>query len=346
MNRIRCLVAVLLGIPSLGFAQDPARGFTLRGAVVAGETADPIPYVIVELSPGYPHRLTDDSGHFQLNDVPPGRYRLFVRQIGYTPIDSAISIPQESDAVVIVRLWRIGITLPAVTVTADLECRTPGAPAASVTPALAAVFDQVVENARRYDLLMDSFPHTLRMVRTLAERTWNGTQQTTRVDTLLMDNEERWPYQPGKIIGRGTGPRSGEVVLRLPSLSDFANSEFVAHHCFSLAGRDTLEGSTFIRIDFQPPVSFKEADVAGAAYLDSATYLIRYTVVRLTRPRKVSGRLASLEATSRFREIVPWIIVPDFVHAIRRHRAARGPAVIEEQRLVGVNFLKPLTRNP
>jgi hypothetical protein len=299
VNRLRTLaVAVLLGIPTAASAQDPDRGFTLRGSVVAASSDQPIPYVMVELLPDFPRRLTDDSGRFHFTGLRPGHYRLQVRQIGYMPIDSAISLPAQGNEVVVIRLWPVGITLPPVTVTGTSECRTPGAPDPTLSPELAIVFDQVVENARRYDLLMDSFPRRLKMERTLAELLFGGARRVMLTDTIDY-RENQWTYQPGHIFT--AGPRTGDLVVRLPILADFADSLFVANHCFTLVGRDTLEGERFVRLDFAPPVAATEADVEGAAYLDPESYLIRYTVVRVTRPRRVSRQLASLAATARYR---------------------------------------------
>jgi hypothetical protein len=259
-------------------------------------------------------------------------------------VDSAITV-EDASIQIDVKLWRIGITLPAVTVTGTTECRTPGAPHREVTPDLAAVFDQVVENAHRLALLADSFPHTMRLERRFAELKGDE-QRPTSIDTLEVESTERWPYRPGNIVGLGAGARRGERVVRLPTLIDFADTAFVTHHCFWLAGRDTLEGERFVRMDFQPPLSLNATDVAGAAYLDSATYLIRYTVVRLTRPQRALPGLKSLVATSRFREVVPWILVADRIRAVREPRRLWEPDMVEEQLLIGVDFTRPLVGRP
>ena len=336
-----CLAALLLGAAA-SRAQQPI-ALTLRGAVVTTGTDLPIPYAIVELLPGFPQRLTDDSGRFRFSGVVPGQYRLLVRQIGYMPIDSMISLPVHGDEILLIRLWPVGITLPAVTVTGTLECRSPGAPDPALSPELAIVFDQVVENARRYDLLTDSFPRRLKMERTLAELLLGGRRRLLLTDTVGF-RETGWTYQPGHIFTEG--PTTGDILVRLPNLADFADSVFIANHCFTLVGRDTLEGDSFVRLDFAPPVTATEADVAGAAYLDARTYLIRYTVVRVTRPRRVSRDLASLAATRRFREVAPWIVVTDFVRALRRPRSSRSATTIEEQRLLELRFEKPLHPTP
>src|SRR5882724_1009177 len=65
---------------------------TLRGTVLTSETSEPIAYGIVEVH-GRAARLTDETGHFQIGPLRPGSYRLLVRQIGYLPFDSTVTIP-------------------------------------------------------------------------------------------------------------------------------------------------------------------------------------------------------------------------------------------------------------
>jgi hypothetical protein len=125
----------------------------------------------------------------------------------------------------------------------------------------------------------------------------------------------------------------------------FAETTFIKHHCFRLVGRDTLRGETFIRLDFDPPAAFKEADIAGSAYVDTSSYLLRYTVARVSRPRKVSRKLASLVVTTRFQQVAPWIIIPEHVFAERRFRNRDAPVEEEEQRVVDVRF-EPPAANP
>jgi hypothetical protein len=50
----------------------------------------------------------------------------------------------------------------------------------------------------------------------------------------------------------------------------------------------------------------------------------------------VSRHLASLVVTSRFKEIAPWILIPEHVFAERRPRDGKAPVEEEEQRVVEV----------
>ncbi|PYP16958.1 MAG: hypothetical protein DMD54_08370 [Gemmatimonadetes bacterium] len=326
-------------------AQHPS----LSGTVVNAETGEPIPYAIIELAPRGRLRLSDMGGRFRIDTVEPGTHRLVVRQIGYRPFDSTLTIPLASQPGLIVHLTRLGILLPPVTVARSDECRTPGPPERTITPTLALVFDQMVANARRMLLMQDEHPHVLRVQRRITDVELPRGQQTSITDTLQLKSRDRWRYRPGQVVGRAsyetdiegrwiTRPWKDQDLIRLPTLEDFADSIFVDTHCFSFGGRDSIQGDRFIRIDFRPAVRIKTTDVAGSAYLDSATYLIRYTVVTVTRPGQGVPGLMSLVATSRFREIPPGMIVTDQISAVSRRRGQPLTERLEEQRLLNILF--------
>jgi hypothetical protein len=344
------LVAI---VPLQRLIPQQASDFTLRGTVLTAETSEPIAYGIVEVH-GRATRLTDQTGHFQIAALHAGSYRLLVRQIGYLPFDSTIAVPAPP---VLIRLKRLGVLLSPVTVRGTSECRQPGAPNAVVTPALATIFEQLVTNARSMRLLANEFPYMLHVQRTLSDAPIPAGRVKTATDTLTLRSTDTWPYRPGHIVGRTTydedflgrrirSPWDDQDLIRLPTLVDFADSSFVATHCFRLVGRDTLQGEVFMRIDFHPTTRIKTSDVSGAAYLDSATYMIRYTVVDMTHPGQGVPGLIFLGATSRFREAAPGILVTDWILAKSRGntylRSDRDQLFdrTEEQRLLQVSFIR------
>jgi hypothetical protein len=234
----------------------------------------------------------------------------------------------------------VAVELPPVTVTGTLTCVQPGPPDAAVTPALASVFDQLLENARRYRLLADSFPFTFVIERTYTSVGEVRQGSSSAVDTIEQrSDDERRSYRPGRVVDAGTGPWRDRRVVLLPGLEQFADSAFVRNHCFRLAGRDTTEGEVFIRVDFEPAARLRSADIAGAAYLDVGSYQLRYTRVRLTRPERSLPEVLGLAATTRFGEIAPGIVLHDRVRAVTT--LSRQVERIEEQRLLGVRFARP-----
>ena len=320
--------------------QGLAAAITLHGTVVSAETGEPIPFSIVSLRPGVDEHFTDQSGAFEFSGLQAGTYRLLVRQIGYAPAETTFVLGPGADPSIRITLSRVAVDLPPITVTGELTCVQPGPPDSVVTPALAAVFDQLLENARRYRLLADSFPFDF-----VLERAYSFSGEARSVDTIGQTSvEERRRYRAGAVIEWGTGPFRGDRIVRLPALDQFADSTFVHSHCFRLAGRDTMEGAPFVRIDFEPAAGIRSPDVAGAAYLDERSYQLRYTRVRLTRPERGLRGVLSLVATTRFREIVPGIVLHDHVRGVTTltGRVER----VEEQRLLAVHFARPFVRAP
>lgn len=313
----------------------------LHGTVVDAETGEPLAYSIVSLHPGAAEHFTDQAGAFTFTHVSPGTYRLVVRQIGYVPADTTVVVGPESDLSIRITLRRVAVELPPITVTGALTCVQPGPPDSVVTPALAAVFDQLLENARRYRLLADSFPFSF-----VLERAYSSDRKPPfEVDTINQRSvDERRGYRPGHVIDDGTGPWRDRRVVLLPGLEELADSAFVSAHCFRLAGRDTTEGETLIRVDFEPAATLRSSDVGGAAYLDMGSYQLRYTRVRLTRPQRDLPGVLGLVATVRFRQIAPGVVLQDHVRVVRTLPGRIEQ--IEQQRLLSVHFQRPFVEAP
>lgn len=307
---------------------------------MTAETGEPLAFSIVALRPGLNEHFTDQTGTFTFTGITTGTYRLLVRQIGYVPAETTLVVGRDADLSVRIALSRVGVELPPITVTGELTCIQPGPPDAAVTPALAAVFDQLLENARRYQLLADSFPFDFVLERTSYSASAARERPVLEVDTIAQTSAaERRRYRPGTVVEMGRGAWRDRRVVRLPALEEFADSAFVHNHCFRLAGRDTMQGETFIRIDFEPAARLRSPDVAGAAYLDLGSFQLRYTRVSLTRPERALRGVLGLVATTRFQEIVPGIVLHDRVRAVTT--LPKQIERIEEQRLLAVTFRRP-----
>lgn len=339
LTRRACL-ALLLTTARAAYAQS---GTTIRGSVISTETGEPLGFTIVTLYPQVGKRFTDPAGGFMFPDIPAGRYLLSVRQIGYMPLDTQIVAAQDIPTTILVSLRHLAIQLPAITVYGQSTCTKPGPPDREATPALAAVFDQLIENARRLELLADSYPFRYRLERSLREVSRRGDSLRATIDTLDLDrNETRRRYRPGLVVSPGSGPFSGRTVVTLASLHELADSTFHKNHCFRLAGRDTIEGQTLVRIDFEPTERLAVSDIAGSAYLDSITYGLRYTVTYLTRPHRSGLDISDLVARTRFRDIAPGVPLQEHVRAVSTLRYNRNATRVEMQRLLAVQFQRPL----
>ncbi len=313
----------------------------IRGTVIAAESGEPLGFSIVTLYPGFGQRFTDARGTFSFHVAKAGTYVLSVRQIGYAPLDTQLVIAGDSAKMVRIVLHHLAIELPPVTITAS-QCTNPGPPDSNDT-ALRAVFDQLQENARRLALLADSYPfrYTLELAdRTLSQRGDTGPPVKRNLYFSSRDNRQH-PYAVGRVVEQGWGPwGSAEniLVIRSAELDDLGNSEFIANHCFRLAGRDTIGGETLVRIDFEPATRIRSADMAGAAYLDTMTYALRYTTTALTNPeRSELNDVRAVTFRTRFRDIARGVPLQESLTAVTTYRFGKSTN-IQTQRTTGVVF--------
>jgi hypothetical protein len=323
----------------LAWAQSAAAQPTLRGTIVSAETGAPLGFSVITLIPTASQRFTDAAGAFVFNDIAAGTHVISVRQIGYAPLDTQIIVHEDSATTLVLRLRHLAIELPPVTIMGRPRCTNPGPPDANAAPALAAVFGQLQEHARRFALLADSFPFDYQLEQTLRSVTVRGDTLRPSVRTLRLGSRDDRPYEVGQVVTPGWGAWGDVWVVRTPSLEEFGNPTFVKHHCFFLAGRDTIEGETLVRIDFEPAANLGWADMAGSAYLDSSTYQLRFTESSLTHPeRSQLADIVTMVTRTRFRAIGPGIPVQDYLRAVTTFRGGGRRRRIETQRTVDVRF--------
>jgi hypothetical protein len=326
---------LLLASAQLATAQQSS----FRGSVVSAETGLPLSFSIVTLHPNVGRQFTDVAGAFAFAATKPDTYLLSVRQIGYTPLDTQIVVDSGSTTIVRIALRHLAIELPPVTIAAR-QCTNPGRPDSSDT-ALAAVFDQLQENARRFELLADSYPFHYDLELALRDVNQRGDTGRPVVRRLRFASTDNHPYAVGRVVEPAWGPWGSPdnmVVIHSADLQDLGNADFIANHCFRLAGRDTIGGETLVRIDFEPGTRIRSADMAGAAYLDSITYELRYTETSITRPeRSALTDVRSMNFRTRFRNIARGVPLQDSLTVITTYRYRRQTK-IDTQRTGEVRF--------
>jgi len=343
-------VPVFLVLAGLAGAVPTARAQqrpdVIRGVVRASGVR--IPYAVVELSVRNGKQFTDDSGAFRFGGVPPGAYRLYVRQVGFRPFDTTVVKAPGSPVAVEIDLEPLVVELAAITVSVPRACSSPGPPDSAISPQLAAVFDQLRQNAERYALLADSYPFHYRMSRVFADYDERNRVVYTSTDTVRYLSSGRMAYRPGQVLGPGYGPEhESEKVIRLPTLADLADSVFQASHCFYYAGVVQRDTGRYIRFDFLPSDSIRFPDIAGEVDLDARTYQIRYVVTRLTRVARAMPGLVSTTSTITFGELYPNVLVPVHMEGVLVPEPkfdVRTPIArtTETQQLVDVHFERPL----
>jgi carboxypeptidase family protein len=320
---------------------------TVRGLVLdAG--GEPIPYAVVELTPGSAQRFTDETGAFVLPRVTPGTYHLLARQVGFTPRDTVVTVAAGASREIKVVLERLTVELQAIQVVASEACTAPGPPDSVDSPELERIFDQLYMNAERYRILTSTYPFRFRMVRTFNDYDNAGDTLSTTTDTVPYQSISQASYQRGQVVAWGRG-RNDEraLVLNLPTLADFADTSFQRSHCFTYAGMVEDAGARTVRIAFRPAESILAPDIEGYVDLDSATYQVRRALVRLTHPGRALEGLSGASSIISFSELYPNIVVQSHIESETipvLQLDVRKPIVryTQEQRLLDVTFEKPL----
>jgi CarboxypepD_reg-like domain len=274
------------------YTPPPDSSIVAIGDVVSAENGEPVPYATVSIEPGGHARFADAGGSFAIGHLTTRLYRLRVRQIGYAQTDTVIQFVSAGGPAVRlrVRLRRIALKLPTVSILARQECLVTGIPDSSVSPDLAGLFGELRKNIERYRLLIHEYPFTFAREEWRVSRNDGGYEETISLDTIAYDVAAMAsrPYRPGSIVYMDVRRGSIKQIMYLPNFGDLGDSVFQRSHCFQYMGEDTTSGKPMIRVDFMPAVSIRTPDVEGSIYLDEARYVVERAEFRLTKSSKAS----------------------------------------------------------
>lgn len=314
----------------------------LRGRVVAVDGGTPLPHAVVTIPTLGRELFADAEGRFYLSNLPPGAVILRVRRLGYVSTDVAATVREGTTDSVVVRLTRVALQLAVVNVHAYEECRHPGPPHPDGDTAVAGIFTQLLDNAEQLRLLSRSYPFSYLVTTVRGDSQPNAPSRLGRVDTIRYESDDPWRYRPGRIITRiATRGGRDSLVMHVPTLVDFADSAFVHNHCFHNAGVAMVDSVPMYRLDLLAAARIRSPDIEGSIFLDTATYQIRRTELRLTRmPPDVRG-MKSMHVVTDFEETMPSIPIIYRVMARQSFdpRITRGvEATFEEQRLIRMWF--------
>ncbi len=315
--------AALCGVATPSLAQrahtHPAPAPTtiiFRGTIVRQDSTSPAPYSSVELVEAHARHFADEAGHFSFK-VAAGRYHVLVRQLGFAAHDTAVDISERSPpSTLVVVMKAVTIKLTDVMVRAPQTCTTPGVDS-TATPILGEFMADVRQNADRELLLRRSYPfeYTVEDVQT-STPVGSPDSALSVIDTLGYRSDALMPYGRGNTIFTDrTDPRGAWERMRLPSTLDFADSTFLATHCFDYG---VAESGNY-DINFRPLATLTAPDVEGTVTLDSLTFVVRSAVVRLTHAGNVAPGYGHLEVRTTYREVLPRIALPDTISSTQRY---------------------------
>jgi len=317
-----------------------ANTIIFRGTVVRQDSTTPAQYSSVELVEAHARHLSDDAGHFSFK-VPAGRYHVLVRQLGFAARDTVVDISERAPPpVLLVVMTAVTIKLSDVTVRAPQTCTVPGVDSSAV-PVLGEFMADVRQNADRELLLRRAYPfeYTVEDVQTTTPSAWPDSALSV-VDTLGYRSDALMPYTRGNTVFTDrTDPRGAWERMRLPSTLDFADSTFLATHCFDYG----VAASGNYDINFRPLATITAPDVEGTVTLDSLTFVVRSAVVRLTNAGAVAPGYGHLEVKTTYREVLPRIALPDQISSTQRYTTpapdSRSFVATEVQSMRALRFI-------
>jgi Carboxypeptidase regulatory-like domain len=286
--------------------------------VIAEATGAPLPYSTVTIDEIGRERFTDETGTFTYFAVPAGKYRIRIRQLGYTPLDSTLRL-NAANASPVFSLVRIPSLLADVKVNAPVRrCIVPEENGYVDDADLTTVLGEARKNAERERLLRRTYPFEYKLAQ--AHDTYDLRDSTHRIvyDTITFRSDDNWRYRKGKVVSPDRSKIFGEVrVMRLPTLTDLADQRFLLAHCFKYSGIYNDDGAPAHRIDFAPLPEIIAPDVEGSIFIDSATYLIRRAEFRLTKGGSIKPPVLGMTVTTTYREILPNVALFDEIRSVQ-----------------------------
>ncbi|MFN2604081.1 MAG: carboxypeptidase-like regulatory domain-containing protein [Gemmatimonadaceae bacterium] len=348
---VAAFVSLALETPTLQ-AQEvppapPATGegptYTVTGTVIAEATHQPLPYSTVVFDPIGRERFTDQGGSFTYFAVPAGKYKVRIRQLGYTPLDTTIVVTAATTNMLF-RLDRVPSTLEDVQVSAPVRrCIVPEENGFVDDAELAIVLAEARKNAQRENLLRRTYPFEYKLAQ--QHDTYDTQASTHKIvyDTTTFRSDDSWRYRQGKVVSGDFSKVFGDVrVMRLPTLTDLADTRFLVAHCFKYSGISEEDSTPTYRIDFAPLPEIASPDVEGSIFIDSASYLIRRAEFRLTKGGSVKPAILGMKVTTTYREVLPNVALFDEIKSVQPlPPAATGPnkEFRETQQLLSFRFL-------
>jgi hypothetical protein len=292
--------------------------FTLSILVRAEATGAPLAYSTIAIDSLGREKFTDQNGTFRFFAVPPGKYRVRVRQLGYIPVDTTMRL-SAANAEPVFYMVKVASTLADVQVTAPVRrCIVPEENGFVGDDDLTTVLGEARKNAERERLLRRTYPFEYKLAQ--AHDTYDLQDRTHRIiyDTMTFRSDDDWRYRKGRVVSGDFSKLFGDVrVMRLPTLTDLADVRFLTAHCFKYAGMSDEDSIPTHRIDFEPTPDIKAPDVEGSIFIDSATYLIRRAEFRLTKGGSIRPAVLGMKVTTTYREILPNVALFDEIESVQ-----------------------------
>jgi hypothetical protein len=278
----------------------------VRGRTVLPDSVTPAAGILVTATDGrgvtVAHALSAATGTYVLRLPAPGRYEIKALRIGYVPATTALTVSSVDEHTVDIVLSSRPITLPTVTVTVNEDCGLRGRDADTFV----RLWEQAraaLAGAGSTEQAEDLDVRTLRI-----EGTEDKDGSRAEIDSIhareIIGSHVFATTPPETLSVAGyVRPRpDGSVIFDAPSADALLSDEFVAKHCFRIAGAPKGHPD-WIGLEFVPTDTMASvADIRGTVWLRRETAELRrldfgYTNLKYFMDRlcdKSSGKCASI----------------------------------------------------
>ena len=286
--------------------------------------------------------FTNDRGEARLPWSSSGSLHLRVRQLGFTLVERTLDRRPDAGEIdtLTIALDRVAFALPEVVTREAMRCEA-NADSLSRTRSIPAL-EQLRLGAERYGSFRKAYPFRVQQERRSIALGSDGKPRSVRSNKEEV-NSDRWgdPYVPSETVRHEPMGFSVPILF----LSTLADSLFWARHCFTAPGIESLDGGRVVRLEFAPASGIKGPEWRGAAFLDSATSILRRVEFRLAglpendEPRRFEGY-------TTFRSPSPFIAIPDSTVAMWWRDGPRSstewgmPDVVQLIRVTQIRYRK------
>jgi hypothetical protein len=301
----------------------------ISGTVVGGIGNQPLAYSTVSLEGVSQKRLTSPEGRFSFRVDSAGKFHLRIRQLGFAPLDTVITFDGTSLALTLV-LRPVAFKLAEVRTVG----RTPCDRRLDHDAFASGILEEVKKNAERELVLRNQYPFRYSLAVT----------RGARRDTVYLSSATNDRYEPGRLTRPSGRGNRNDMEMRVPQLTDLADSVFLREHCFSYGGTAKLGKQSVFRLTFTPARSIMTPDVEGSISIDTTDYTVKEAVFRMTNPESLNPPILGLEVRTTYKEIVPGLTLFDRIRSEQPlpKRTPYDPSrlAIEEQQLIRLEFVR------
>jgi hypothetical protein len=314
-----------------------AQNSPLITGIVTGSTGSPLPYSTVSLEGVTQKRLTTPEGRFSFKVDSAGDYHLRIRQLGFAPLDTVIRFSGSP-------LQLTLVLRPVAFKLADVRTvvKTPCSRAVDSDRFASGILEEVKKNAERELVLRNQYP--FRYLLAVGRATRRDTENRSPIyrDTAYLTSATTDRYEVGKLV-RSKGGGNAGTEMRVPQLTDLADSVFLREHCFSYGGTKRLGNVPVFLLDFTPAPGVHTPDVEGSISLDTLDYTVKEAVFRMTNADMLHPPILGLEVRTTYREIAPGLPLFDRISSKQPlpgiNPYDRPQVAVEEQKLIRLQFV-------